>query len=305
MTTPVTHATTAPGTDPVLTRPRLRRRIADRLAAAAMIAATVAALVPLGWLLVTVVAKGAGAVTGSGWFTHSLNGLTSTIAGGGVYHAVLGTLIIGAVTTVIAVPVGVAVAVYLVEQGPGTRLGRITTFMVDILSGVPSIVAALFVYALWVVTFGLQRSGVAVSIALVLLMVPMVVRGTEEMLRVIPHDQREAAWALGVPRWKTVLSVVLPAAAPGIVTAVMLAVARVLGETAPLLILVGYAPYIELDPTGGEMGTLPGVMIDQLNNPSAIGLSRLWGAALTLIGLIALLNIGARLIARRTRIGRR
>lgn len=220
----MTTATTDPGPAPVLKPVRLRRRITDRLAAAAMIAATVAALAPLGWLLATVVAKGAGAVTGPGWFTHSLNGLTSTIAGGGVYHAVLGTLIIGAVTTVIAVPVGVAVAVYLVEQGAGTRLGRITTFMVDILSGVPSIVAALFVYALWVVTFGLQRSGVAVSIALVLLMVPMVVRGTEEMLRVIPHDQREAAWALGVPRWKTVLSVVLPAATPGIVTAVMLAV---------------------------------------------------------------------------------
>ena len=132
----------------------------------------------------------------------------------------------------------------------------------------------------------------------VLLMVPMVVRSTEEMLRIVPADLREAAYALGVPQWTTILRVVLPTALPGIVTGVMLAIARVLGETAPLLILVGYAPFINFDLFGGEMGTLPGVMIDQMNNPSQVGLDRLWGAALTLILLVALLNIGAKLIAR-------
>lgn len=275
-----------------------RRVIGDRLATWLVTASVLVALIPLGWVLWTVVAKGLPTVLSSTWFTHSLSGLTSTEAGGGIYHAMIGTLIQGLACAVIAIPVGLLVAVYLVEYAGPSRLGRITTFMVDILSGVPSIVAALFIYALWVVTFGLPRSGFAVSLALVLLMVPMVVRSTEEMLRIVPADLREASYALGVPQWKTILRVVLPTALPGIITGVMLAIARVLGETAPLLILVGYAPFINFDLFGGEMGTLPGVMIDQMNNPSQVGLDRLWGAALTLILLVALLNIGAKIIAR-------
>lgn len=276
-----------------------RRRIfGDHLATVLVTASVLVALVPLGWVLWTVIAKGLPAVLSSTWFTHSLSGLTSTTAGGGIYHAMIGTLLQGLACAAIAIPVGLLVAVYLVEYAGPSRLGRITTFMVDILSGVPSIVAALFIYALWVVTFGLPRSGFAVSLALVLLMVPMVVRSTEEMLRIVPADLREASYALGVPQWKTILRVVLPTALPGIITGVMLAIARVLGETAPLLILVGYAPFINFDLFGGEMGTLPGVMIDQMGNPSQVGLDRLWGAALTLILIIALLNIGAKVIAR-------
>ncbi|WP_372435171.1 phosphate ABC transporter permease PstA [Tomitella biformata] len=276
-----------------------RRRIGtDKVATVLVSASVLVALIPLAWVLWTVVAKGLPAMLSSTWFTNSLSGLTSTAIGGGVYHAIVGTLVQGLACAVIAIPVGLLVAVYLVEYAGPSRLGKVTTFMVDILSGVPSIVAALFIYALWVVTFGLPRSGFAVSLALVLLMIPMVVRSTEEMLRIVPADLREASYALGVPQWKTILRVVLPTALPGIVTGVMLAIARVLGETAPLLILVGYAPFINFDLFGGEMGTLPGVMIDQMNNPSSVGLQRLWGAALTLILLVAVLNIGAKLIAR-------
>jgi len=258
------------------------------------------ALVPLAWILWTVVVKGLPAVTGSTWFTHSLSGLSAGTPGGGVYHAIVGTLLQGAVCSVIAIPSGILVAVHLVEYGGGTRLGRITTFAVDVLAGVPSIVAALFIYALWVATFGFDRSGIAVSLALVLLMVPMVVRSTEEMLRIVPADLREASYALGVPQWKTIARVVLPTALPGIVTGVMLAIARVLGETAPLLILVGYAPFINFDLGAGEMGTLPGLIVDQMNNPNPVGLDRMWGSALTLIAMVALLGGIATLVARRS-----
>ena len=150
------------------------------------------------------------------------------------------------------------------EYGGGTRLGKITTFMVDILTGVPSIVAALFIYALWVATLGFQRSGFAVSLALVLLMIPVIVRATEEMLRIVPMDLREASYALGVPKWKTIRAIVIPTALSGIVTGIMLALARVMGETAPLLILVGYAQAMNFDMFTGFMGSLPGMMYDQI-----------------------------------------
>ncbi len=277
-----------------------RRRLTDAAMHCAMVLSVAVALVPLAWILWTVVAKGLPAVTGSTWFTHSLSGLSASTPGGGVYHAIVGTVLQGAVCSIIAIPLGILVAVYLVEYGGGSRLGRITTFTVDVLAGVPSIVAALFIYALWVATFGFDRSGIAVSLALVLLMVPMVVRSTEEMLRIVPADLREASYALGVPQWKTIARVVLPTALPGIVTGVMLAIARVLGETAPLLILVGYAPFINFDLGAGEMGTLPGLIVDQMNNPNPVGVDRMWGSALTLIAMVAILGGIATMVARRS-----
>jgi len=173
--------------------------------------------------------------------------------------------------------------------------------MVDILTGVPSIVAALFIYALWVATLGFERSGFAVSLALVLLMIPVIVRATEEMLRIVPIDLREASYALGVPKWKTIVRIVIPTALSGIVTGIMLALARVMGETAPLLILVGYAAAMNFDMFGGFMGSLPGMMYDQISagaGANPVPTDRLWGAALTLILLIAMLNIAARLVAK-------
>ncbi len=180
-------------------------------------------------------------------------------------------------------------------------MDKITTFMVDILTGVPSIVAALFIYALWVATLGFHRSGFAVSLALVLLMIPVIVRSTEEMLRIVPMDLREASYALGVPKWRTISSIVIPTALSGIVTGILLALARVMGETAPLLILVGYAQAMNFDMFSGFMGSLPGMMYDQTSagaGANPVPTDRLWGAALTLIVLIALLNVGARFIAK-------
>ena len=278
-----------------------RRKFTNNAATVLVSLSVLVAVVPLLWVLYTVIAKGLNAVTSATWFTNSQSGMTAFAPGGGVYHALIGTLLQGVVCAVISIPIGVLVAVYLVEYGGGTRLGKVTTFMVDILTGVPSIVAALFIYALWVATLGFQRSGFAVSLALVLLMIPVIVRATEEMLRIVPMDLREASYALGVPKWKTIVRIVIPTALSGIVTGIMLALARVMGETAPLLILVGYAASINFDMFNGFMGSLPGMMYDQISagaGANIVTTDRLWGAALTLILLIAILNVAARLVAK-------
>lgn len=278
-----------------------RRKITNNVATVLVSLSVLVAIVPLLWVLYTVISKGIGVVLDSTWWMNSQAGMTAFAAGGGVYHALIGTLLQGLVCSIISIPIGVFVGIYLVEYGGGTRLGKITTFMVDILTGVPSIVAALFIYALWVATLGFERSGFAVSLALVLLMIPVIVRSTEEMLRIVPMDLREAAYALGVPKWKTIAKIVIPTALSGIVTGIMLALARVMGETAPLLILVGYSQAINFDMFGGFQGSLPGMMYDQTSagaGANPVPTDRLWGAALTLVLLIAILNIGARFVAK-------
>lgn len=284
-----------------LTVVSLRRRVSNAIATALVTLAMGVALVPLVWVLYSVIEHGWTTIAASGWWTHSQAGMTAFASGGGAYHAIVGTLLQGLVCAALSIPLGIFVAIYLVEYGAGTRLGKLATFMVDILTGVPSIVAALFIYALWVATLGFHRSGFAVSLSLVLLMVPVIVRATEEMLRIIPMDLREASYALGAPKWKTITSIVIPTALSGIVTGILLALARVMGETAPLLILVGYSQAINFDMFHGFMGSLPGMMYDQTSagaGTSAVPTDRLWGAALTLIVLIAILNIAARFGAR-------
>ena len=286
---------------PTFQKLSLRRKVVDNVATVLVTLSVAIAMVPLIWVLYTVIVKGFGAVTSSTWWFHSQAGMTAFQAGGGAYHAIVGTLLQGLVCAIISIPIGVFVGIYLVEYGGGTWLGKVTTFMVDILTGVPSIVAALFIYALWVATLGFQRSGFAVSLALVLLMIPVIVRSTEEMLRIVPMDLREASYALGVPKWRTISSIVIPTALSGIVTGILLALARVMGETAPLLILVGYAQAINFDMFNGFMGSLPGMMYDQTSagaGANPVPTDRLWGAAFTLIVLIALLNVGARFIAK-------
>lgn len=278
-----------------------RRRITDVVATLLVSLSLLIAVTPLVMVLWSVVAKGFKAITSTTWWSHSQAGMTAFVTGGGAYHALVGTVLQGLVCAAISVPLGLTVAIYLVEYGGGTPLGRLASFMVDILSGVPSIVAALFIYALCVATLGLPRSEFAVSLALVLLMLPVIVRATEEMLRIVPVDLREASYALGITKWKTVVWVVIPTGLSGIVTGILLAMARVMGETAPLLILVGYAQAMNFDIFSGFMGTLPGMMFNQTSagaglNP--IPTDRLWGAALTLILVIATINVTARVIAK-------
>ncbi len=270
----------------------LARRIKNNAATVFFLVSFLAALVPLVWVLSVVIARGWFAVTRSGWWTHSLRGVLPEQFAGGVYHALYGTLLQAGVAAVLSVPLGLMTAVFLVEYGSG-RLVRFTTFMVDVLAGVPSIVAALFVFSLWISTLGFQQSSFAVSLALVLLMLPVVVRSTEEMLRLVPDDLREASYALGVSTWKTIVRIVFPIAMPGIVSGVLLSVARVIGETAPVLVLVGYSRSINLDIVHGNMASLPLLIYTELSNPEHAGYLRIWGAALTLIILVAVINVAA------------
>ncbi|MGZ4575650.1 MAG: phosphate ABC transporter permease PstA, partial [Mycobacteriaceae bacterium] len=237
------------------------------------------------------------AVTNAGWWTNSQRGVLPEDFGGGIYHALYGTIVQGLIASVVAVPLGILVAIYLVEYGRGS-LAKITTFMVDVLSGIPSIVAALFVFSVWITTFGFEQSAFAVSLALILLMLPVVIRSAEEMLRLVPDELREASYALGVSRSTTILRVVLPCAVSGIISGILLAIARVMGETAPVLVLVGYTTSINTDVFHNNMASLPLVIYNELTNPEPAGQLRVWGAALTLILLIGLLNMLAAVVAR-------
>ncbi|QQK51073.1 phosphate ABC transporter permease PstA [Mycobacterium avium subsp. paratuberculosis] len=268
----------------------VRRRITNKAATIFFLGSFVVALVPLIWVLSVVLERGWYAVTRSGWWTHSLHGVLPEQFAGGVYHALYGTVVQAGVAAAMAVPLGLMTAVFLVEYGSG-RLVRLTTFMVDVLAGVPSIVAALFIFSLWIATLGFQQSSFAVSLALVLLMLPVVVRSAEEMLRLVPDDLREASYALGVPQWKTIVHIVFPIAMPGIVSGILLSIARVIGETAPVLVLVGYSRSINLDIFHGNMASLPLLIYTELTNPEHAGFLRIWGAALTLIIIVAVINV--------------
>jgi phosphate transport system permease protein len=273
------------------------RKLRNKVATTLFTASFLIALIPLVWLLYTVIARGFTAITSSSWWTRSLAGVLPEQVAGGVYHAIYGTIVQALIAAILSVPLGVMAAVYLVEYGKG-RLAKVTTFMVDILAGVPSIVAALFIFALWVTTLGFPQSAFAVSLALVLLMLPVVVRNTEEMLKLVPDELREASYALGVPKWKTIVRIVIPTALPGIISGILLALARVMGETAPVLVLVGYSRSINFDVLDGNMASLPLLIYTELANPEAAGALRVWGAALTLILLIALLYLLAALANR-------
>ncbi|APT91964.1 phosphate ABC transporter permease [Corynebacterium phocae] len=274
------------------------RKLTNNIVTGIVWFAMLLALVPLVWVLVDLIVRGTGPMLSSEWFTSSQRGVPLNVFGGGALHAIIGTFVQTAMASLISIPIGVFTAIYLVEYSKGGFLGRMTTFMVDILSGVPSIVAALFVFAMWITLFGFERSGFAVALSLVLLMIPIVVRNTEEMLRVVPMDLREATYALGVPKWKTIARIVIPTALSGIVTGIMLAVARVMGESAPVLVLVGSTQVMNWDPLSGPQSSLPLMMLDMYKAGALpVVLDKLWGAALTLVLIIALLNIGARLIS--------
>jgi phosphate transport system permease protein len=279
------------------------REIKNLAATVVMWTAFVLALLPLIWILYTVISKGGNLLFHREWWMNSQRGITARVEGGGAYHAIVGTVLQALVCALIAVPVAVFTAIYLVEYGRG-RLARLISFMVDILTGVPSIVAALFIYAAWVTTLGLDRVGFAVSLALVLLMIPVVVRSTEEMLKLVPNELREASYALGVAKWKTIARIVLPTAFSGIVTGIMLGLARVMGETAPLLILGPYSKSINTNLFNGFMAALPTMINQDRSEVLAPAVNRIWAAALTLIVLVLLLNIGGRVIARFSKVSR-
>ncbi len=286
-----------------LARPSGIRTLKNTLATGYVFLAALVALVPLVWVLFSVISKGYHLVLSSTWWNESQRGITPRREGGGAYHAIVGTVEIALICAVIAVPLGILGAIYLIEYARGKKIARGISFAVDILSGIPSIVAALFIYALFITVFGFGRSVIAVSCALVLLMLPTVLRSTEEMLKLVPESLREAAYALGVPKWKTILRIVIPTAFSGISTGVVLGLARVMGETAPLLILVSYGVGINFSPGSDVMGALPTMINAGRDQAETMpGYERVWGAALTLIFIVMLLNLLARGIARMSKL---
>ncbi|MCX3062174.1 phosphate ABC transporter permease PstA [Streptomyces beihaiensis] len=273
-----------------------RRQAKDRVVTSAVWACFVVAVVPLYSLVETTIAKGAKMINGN-FLSHSMAGVLSNDTGGGVYHAIIGTLEQVGLASLIAIPIGVFTAIYLVEYGRG-KLAVAVTFFVDVMTGIPSIVAGLFILAFWILVLGFSYSGFAGSLALVILMIPVVVRSTEEMLKLVPNELREASLALGVPKWRTILKVVLPTALGGITTGVMLAVARIAGETAPILLLVFGNPMINNDPFHGTQSSLPFYIYEQYVLGTEQSYDRAWGAALVLIAFVMILNLVARGIAR-------
>ena len=275
-----------------------RRKATDRLVTGLVTTAFAIAMVPLVSLVYTVLEKGLARFDAQ-FFTNSMFRVVGE--GGGAYHAILGTVIITALTAVISVPIGLLTAIYLVEYGTG-RLKKAITFFVDVMTVIPSIVAGLFAFALFTLLFGNDvRLGLMGAAALAVLMIPVVVRSCEEVLKLVPNELREASYALGVPKWRTVVKVVIPTAIAGLGTGITLAVARVVGETAPLLITVGLITGTNLNPFDGRMATLPVFAYYQLTQPGTdtqAFLDRAWTAALVLIILVMVLNVVARLISR-------
>ncbi len=276
------------------------RRVKDRLMTGAIAVAFLLAVAPLISLLYTVISKGMSRFDVA-FFTESARGVVG--AGGGASHAIVGTLVITGVATLVAVPIGIMAAIYLNEYGGDGRLKRALTFFVDVMTGIPSIVAGLFAFALFALILGPGvRLGVMGSVALAVLMIPIVIRSAEEVLKIVPDHLREASYALGTPKWRTIVKVVLPTALGGLVTGVMLAIARIIGETAPLLVTTGVVDSINSNPFDGRMQNLAVYAFNEYRSPGVPpepSIDRAWAAALVLILIVMALNLAARVVYRR------
>jgi len=274
-----------------------RRAALDRMVTGLVWSAAGVATLPLAWLLVVVVERGIPSINGAFLTTSMFNVVGAEQ--GGLYHALIGTLFITLSAALISVPVGVLCAVYLVEYGARSRLARTITFLVDVMTGIPSIVAGLFALSLFVLVFGPAfRAGIGGAVALSLLMIPTVVRSSEEMFRLVPADLREASYALGVPKWRTVLRVVLPTSIGGVITGVVLAISRVVGETAPLLVVAGSVDGVNYNLFDGRMTTIPVYIFEQYGESTPTGYQNAWGGALVLLLVVVVLNLTARLVGR-------
>ena len=285
------------------------RAARNKMWRAAIYSACILAILPLASVVWTLVSKGTSRLDGD-FFNTSMNNIGARDPNGGAYHAIIGTLEQVGIATLIAVPLGVLGAIYLVEYGRG-RFATTVRFFVDVMTGIPSIVAGLFILAFWVLIVsplfngGQPRfSGFAAALALTVLMLPTIVRSTEEMLRLVPSPLREGAYALGVPQWKTILRIVLPTALPGIVTGVMLSIARAAGETAPVLLVAGGADAINFDAFNGNQSSLALYVYQQAGDASKYAPARAWTAALTLVAIVLILTIAAKLLARRNSLTR-
>ncbi|HEU4681549.1 MAG TPA: phosphate ABC transporter permease PstA [Gemmatimonadales bacterium] len=272
---------------------RILRRLVSNFMVGLMIGAVIVALLPLFFILANLVLKGAGSLS-LDFFTRMPAPAGET--GGGVAHAIVGTLIIVGMASLIGLPIGIGAGIHCAEF-PGSRLTLATRFVADVMNGTPSIVVGVFAWA-WIVATQKHFSALAGSMALALLMIPMVLRTTEEMIKLVPNSLREAALALGYPRWRTSLTVVVRATLPGIVTGSLLAVARIAGETAPLLFTALGSQYMSFD-LDQPMAALPLTVFTYSTGPYEEWHRYAWAAALVLILVVFILSLGARLAIRR------
>ncbi len=295
-----TNATSADRLARFAVSPARRRR--DTIARRAILTATLVALVPLALIIYYLLAKGLGSWSVS-FFTTDPTGNTffKSSSIGGIQSAILGTIEMVALASAISIPIGIGVAIWLVEYGRASWFAQLVRFFVDVLTGVPSIIFGLFVYIVLIVGTGSTYAGYKGSIALSLLMLPIVIRSAEVILLLVPSALRESALALGAPRWRMIFSVVLPTALPGMLTGMLLAVARAAGETAPLLFTAAYTHNTNFN-LGQFMNSLPVQIYNDVTSPTTAVVGRAWGAALALVTMILILNLIARLISRRSRL---
>jgi phosphate transport system permease protein len=276
-----------------------KRRAIDRLATNSALVALALTLLPLGFVIGYVIDKGH---TRFSWgFLTGDSSAGPLVAGGGVGNAIIGSVEQVLIASLVAVPLGLLVAIYITEYG-GNRLATAVRFLIDVMTGIPSIVAGLFVLAFWIIALHQGYSGFAGSIALGIIELPIIVRTSEEMIRLVPGALREASYALGIPRWKTIVRVVLPTAATGITTGVMLAVARVIGETAPVLLVVGNNNFFNNNAFKGAQASLPVYIFQNAQSAQSFDVQRAWAAALTLILIVVVLYVAARLLTRRNQL---
>jgi phosphate transport system permease protein len=292
-----------------------KRVVRDRLATIGMVVAFLFALVPLGFVMVSVIAKGLSMISTS-WFTENIPDVASFALADkadvfgispsdvataapvyGMQPAIVGTILTTALAAALAIPLGILGAIYLNEYGKQNRFARTLRFFTDVMTGVPSVIMGIFIYTIWVVPRGVDgRAAVAGGLALACLMLPIVVRSTEEMLKLVPNSLREASAALGTRTWKTTTGVTIPAALGGIVSGCMLAVARAAGETAPIILVVGSTRFTNWSLSGVNT-TLSAQIFANATQPG--GESLAWGAALTLIAIVLVMTVLARLVASR------
>jgi phosphate transport system permease protein len=280
-----------------------RRRAIDRVASVCAFLALLLTLLPLALVIGYVAARGAKRFSGH-FLTSSMAGVGPLDAGGGIAQAIIGTLEQVLIASVIAVPLGLMVAIFVTEYG-GSRFATAVRFLIDVMTGIPSIVAGLFILAFWLIELGHGFSGFAGAMALSILELPIVVRTSEQMIQLVPNALREASYALGIPKWRTIVQVVLPTASTGIVTGIMLAIARVIGETAPVLLVIGNNNFVNSDAFHGAQASI-GVFIYQgALSSSNFDVDRAWAAALSLILIVVVLYVAARLLTRRNALARR
>jgi phosphate transport system permease protein len=280
-----------------------KRRAIDRIATNAALVALALTLLPLGFVIGYVIKKGSQQFSWH-FLTHSMAGIGPLQSGGGVGHAIVGSFEQVLIASAFAVPLGLLVAIFITEYGGG-KFATAVRFLIDVMTGIPSIVAGLFVLSFWIIALDQGFSGFAGSMALAVIELPIVVRTSEEMIRLVPNALREASYALGIPKWKTIVRVVLPAASTGITTGVMLAVARVIGETAPVLLVVDSNDFFNKNPFKSPQATLPVYIFQNAQQSSVFDVQRAWAAALTLILIVVVLYVAARLLTRRNQLAGR